>query len=533
MNRQISNILTLLGYNPSRVARSIGRALGIASPRRIVSRSYHAAQNNRLSADFTGASGNPDADILSALRTVRNKARELSQNDDYAKQYLRQLVINVVGPQGFKLQADIRNDDGTPDSVASTAIETAWKNWSRPRNCSVTGKHSFRAMQTLLIRHAGRDGEGMIRSVIDKNAHSGILFQVHEPEVLDETLNRRISDSVMIKMGVEMDGYRRPLAYHLRKRSTFASPYTTVEISPERERIPARDLIHGFDQEYINQTRGISWVVQSMIRLRMLSGYEEAALVNARTSASKMGFFTKETDATGEITGDAEDASGNTISEAEPGTFEQLPPGFDFKPFTPEYPTAQHEAFIKATLRGAASGLGVSYNLLSGDLEGVNYSSIRAGLLEERENWKFLQTWYAETFLDPIFELWLESAMAKGTLNLPFRKFEKFNRPIWIGRRWAWVDPLKDVTAKILEVEAGFETATQVIAEKGEDIVELYQELEQEQKLREKYNVTVKMDEVKALLSSINTDTKDENRALQILRDFKAILNGKKNGVHT
>ena len=77
-------------------------------------------------------------------------------------------------------------------------------------------------------------------------------------------------------------------------------------------------------------------------------------------------------------------------------------------------------------------------------------------------------------------------------------KFDKFNAPVFVGRRWQWVDPLKDIMAKILEVQAGFGTATQVIAEKGDDILETYTELKEEKALAKEFGLELKLDEIKA-----------------------------------
>lgn len=50
-----------------------------------------------------------------------------------------------------------------------------------------------------------------------------------------------------------------------------------------------------------------------------------------------------------------------------------------------------YEAFIKQQLRAISVGLGITYEQLTGDLSGVNYSSIRVGLLEFRRRCTALQ----------------------------------------------------------------------------------------------------------------------------------------------
>ena len=66
---------------------------------------------------------------------------------------------------------------------------------------------------------------------------------------------------------------------------------------------------------------------------------------------------------------------------------------------------------MKALLRFVSSSLGVSYNALASDLEGVNYSSMRSGLLIERDQWRMLQSLMKEQMLQPIFEDWISMVL--------------------------------------------------------------------------------------------------------------------------
>jgi len=127
-----------------------------------------------------------------------------------------------------------------------------------------------------------------------------------------------------------------------------------------------------------------------------------------------------------------------------------------------------------------SAGLGVAFSSLSNDLSDVNFSSIRAGLIEERETWKALQKLFVEVVNDRVFSEWLLMALSTGAVNLPLSRFDKFNVPKWTGRRWAWVDPLKDVEANRAAVAAGFKSPTQVINEMGGDREDVYQEIAQD-----------------------------------------------------
>jgi len=201
-----------------------------------------------------------------------------------------------------------------------------------------------------------------------------------------------------------------------------------------------------------------------------------------------MGFFTNP-DGDASALGDDQDEDGNFITDADPGTFNVLPKGYDFKSFDPDYPHANYQAFMKTRLRSIASGLGVTYHGLANDLEGVNFSSIRSGTLEERDAWMVLQNWFAESFMRPVYREWLRWALTQGQLAfpsgsvLPIQKYDKFAEHAWLGRRWGWVDPLKDIEASRLAIKSGIASPQMIAAQAGVDVEDVIQAIAEFEKL--------------------------------------------------
>jgi lambda family phage portal protein len=220
----------------------------------------------------------------------------------------------------------------------------------------------------------------------------------------------------------------------------------------------------------------------------MLGGMEEAELIASRVAASKMGFFTSP-EGDGYIGDDEEEHDGALISDAEPGVFEQLPEGVNFQTFDPQHPSTAFDSFVKTVLRGAASGLNVSYNTLANDLEGVSFSSIRSGTLEERDQWKQKQTWMIEQFCLPIYKAWLSSAILFGKLKLPATKIDKFTEVSFQSRGWSWVDPLKDVNASAASVELGVMTRSDIAASQGKNLEDIFEQLSKEKELAAQYGI--------------------------------------------
>tara|TARA_E500000178_G_scaffold351973_1_gene414312 strand:+ start:2117 stop:2443 length:327 start_codon:yes stop_codon:yes gene_type:complete len=72
-------------------------------------RSYTGAKASRLLADFLSPSSAADKEIRSALRTLRDRSRQLSWNELFAQRALLIFRTNVVGEKGFHFQSKSRN----------------------------------------------------------------------------------------------------------------------------------------------------------------------------------------------------------------------------------------------------------------------------------------------------------------------------------------------------------------------------------------------------------------------------------------
>ena len=451
-------------------------------------RSYAGAQKGRLFADFFSNSKSADAELAPALRTLRDRSRELARNDSYVKRYLALLSANVVGTKGIRLSCKARDDNGQLDLVGNQIIEREFARWCKKANCTVTGKLSFIDAQKLFIETLARDGECLVKHVKTKDNPFNYSIQFIEADHLDEELTEIAGNNNKIRMGVECSPVGRPLAYHLFKNH----PYDTDSYaSPGQKyiRIPADEMIHAYMQERPEMTRGVPWTATAMDKIHTLNGYRQAELTASRLAACKMGFYVSP-GGDGYVGEDYEDTY-SPIMEAEPGTFEQLPSGMDFKSFEPNHPTSAFDAFEKAILRGISSGLNISYHSLANDLSSVNYSSIRAGSLEDRAQFGVIQEFVVAHFIEPIFREWLEMAMTTNQIPLPMTRFDKFaDSATFIPRSWSYVDPQKEIQANILGLKSGQVTMADIQSAYGRDVEELFEQHDREKKLAEQYGVS-------------------------------------------
>lgn len=471
---------------------------------KLIKRTYSGANTGRLFADFAGSPRSADSELQNAIKNLRNRSRELVRNNAYAKRYIELLRTNVVGKRGATLQVKATDDNGTLDQLGNQLIENAFRNWGRLGNCTLDGKLSWVDVQKMVIEGLARDGEVFIIKHRNPSQTDYFGLEFIEPDQVDEKKSERLPNGNEIRMGVELDRYRKPVAYHVLSYHPGDYDYTTKSFSKKSARIPADRVIHVFKPQRAGQTRGEPWMAAAISDLKQLGAFREAAIINARVGASKSGFFTSPA-------GDgfvADDLDGTIpIMDAQPGTFHQLPAGVDFKAFDPQYPSGEFDSFHKACLKGIASALGVSYISLANDLEATSYSSIRQGALEERDGYADIQAFMVDHFMMPVYSAWLASAMEMGTINLPLRKLEKFlPASEFRCRGWSWIDPVKEMNASVTGLKAGVLSLQDVANNYGKDVEELLSQIQKDKALMDQFGVQYALEPYAATFTPIPPD---------------------------
>ncbi|GMQ92476.1 MAG: phage portal protein [Gammaproteobacteria bacterium] len=445
------------------------------------SRAYTAAQITRLTDSWTVTPKPADVDIKAGLKILVARSREQAQNNDYVRRFLSLCKTNVVGQQGIVMRPRSKDSDGSLDKDANAAINKAFLRWGRYGSPEVTNTQSLKMIERQFISTVMQDGEVlMLRHFGWDGNDSKYAVQFLDAQAMPVDYDRKLNNGNVIKMGVEFNKWRKPVAYHL--MTDNVSDHYLYQ-SNKYQRIPAEMIFHRFLPDFIWQSRGVPAITSAMMRMNMLNGYEEAELVAARVGSSKMGFFVDSPEG-GQYTGDGEkDDEGNYITDADPGSFERLPNGVQFQSWDPSHPTQAYKDFVKTTLRGIASGLGVNYNSLSNDLEGVNYNSLRQGAIDERAIWMQLQDWMIESFMTPLYEDWLTSSLFAGSIKINDRatlspeRFDKYATIEWQPRRWEWVDPYKQAQADKDSINARVKSISSVIRENGRDPEGVWAEL--------------------------------------------------------
>ena len=464
-----------MGGNPPRLIDQHGRPLRLSHP----APAYEGAATGRRMSSWGLSSAGPNDTVISGLTNTRARSRELVRNNPWidggADTFIAYLIGTSISPRW-----------NIKDKALKEDIQQLWAD--SVKEMDYDGICDFYGQQALAARGTFESGEVLYRKRILPKS-SGLLvplqIQVIEADLLDH-MHSEVYKGNEIRYGIEFNSRGKRIAYWLYREHPGESYGWLKSYSGQKTRIPADEIGHVFRRLRPGQERGIPWLKSAILRAYQLDRCEDAELVR-RTMAGLFGGFIKRP-----LIGDAlplvgypagHDGSGNPVVAMEPGTWPELPPGYDVVFSSP--PDAGQGFFdlTKHHLRAIAKGTGNTYEKQSGDLSGVNFSSIRAGqndflqLIEQLQHHTFVFQ-----FCHPVACLWLDVAVASGAISIRDYAENKraYQRIEWVPDAPGYVNPLQDVMAKLKRVRAGFASRSQIIAEDGYDIEQVDQEIEEE-----------------------------------------------------
>lgn len=459
-------------------------------------RSYEGASVNRLTGEWSALGTSADSELVTSLRIMRARSRQLVRDNPYAKHAVRLITNNVVG-QGIGMQAQVKSAGGKLLTPVNDAIERAWCKWAEAVTCHTAGELAFADIERFAMAQLITAGEVLIRKIRQPFGGGTVplaLEVIEADRLMDQWQTARAPNGNTIRMGKEVDEWGRAIAYWLLPRHPGDYQFTTFEPS-KYIRVPAEDVIHLYLIDRWPQTRGEPWFHSVLASLHQQHGYEEAEVVKARASANVVGFIRQPEP----LTPDAIDG-GRQLLDTEPGTWQRLLPGEDVAGFSPSTPNPGLEPFLRYMVRKMATGVGVSYESLSRDYSAATYSSARMALLDDRDLYRMLQGWLIRNLRSNIHREWLDAAVLVGAVPRIgadyFSNADKYQAVRFKPRGWSWIDPSKEVAAYKMAVRCGFMAPEDVIAQtaNGADIEDIYKTAAENRALAESLELVFDID---------------------------------------
>ncbi|HZT29256.1 MAG TPA: phage portal protein [Bryobacteraceae bacterium] len=410
--------------------------------------------------------------------------RDAVRNSAWAVGAIESYVANAIG-RGIRLIPQ------HPDEKVRDLIRHKWERWIResdveydPKN-PASGQTDFYGQQMLVARECMEAGEVFVRfrpRPLKEGLSVPLQLQLIEAEQLPLWRNQPTPDvpeQNRVRCGVEFRPDGRRAAYHFWQAHPGETMFFPME-ALHVERVPASEVLHVYKPIRAGQFRGMPWLTSVLAKLYELEQYTDSEIARKKAAAMITGFIKQVSpdnpvmvpDQT--IGAQGQPEPGTQITKLEPNTFINLGFGEEVQ-FAQVPETQDYKSFIRACLQAFAAGAGLAEYQISGDLSGINYSSIRAGLLEFRRKCEqFQHAVFVFQFCHPVYRVWLRAAMLAMVfsielLNAYDRDPEPFEAAQWVTPGWPWVDPEKDMKAAERAIRDGLSTRSIECAAQGYD----------------------------------------------------------------
>lgn len=428
---------------------------------------YDGATAGRRAHGWYAASSDANVELMGALIWLRNRSRDLVRNNPYAAKAMEELVGNTIGT-GIVPQAK------TGNAALDKIIDGEWPYFVE--NCDTPQRLDFYGMQSLVLRSSAESGEELVRfrpRLTQDNLRIPLQLQLLEADFLDQARTMGLVNGHVMQ-GVQFDMIGRRVAYWL-----FSyHPGGVLILNPRggiiSQPVPADQIMHVYRVLRPGQVRGIPWMTPSMMAFRDLDDYCDAERVRKKIEACVVAFVTQTEGMTGSPLGIKRDVSpitGDRVESFEPAMIEYMKPGEDVK-FNNPPASGGYREYKMTELQGIMAGIGMPYELGTGDMSQVNYSSWRGGMLGLRNNVENLR-WLTviPQFAMPVRRRFIDTLILQG--KIPDKAMAdpsiSLYQTQWTAPRFESVDPVKDAEAVLKDVRMGRKTWFEAVIENGYD----------------------------------------------------------------
>lgn len=445
---------------------------GFLLPDRIKA-SYEGAGEGRRSASWDAPDSGVNSIVMPALRNLRSRSRAAVRNDPYAFNAIDKRVSNLIG-------TGINPRPKTKDDKLRHVLQELWDDWVDEADADELT--DFYGQQALIARTVETAGECFVRlrpRSRDEGYAVPLQLQVLAPEFVPHDKFETTKNGNIIRAGIEFNPVGKRVAYHVyrahpRDASSLNSGYNQLV------RVPATQVLHIFEPIEPGQLRGVPRLSPVLKRLRSLDNYDDAVLFRQEVANLFAGFISRPAPDAGQVPRDPvtgalldTDRDGFTPMVAlEPGTMQELAAGEEVEFSKPPDAGNNYPDFMRQQLMAAAAGSGTPYEILTGDMRGVNDRALRVVLTEFRRRLEQLQfSVYVHQLCRPVRAAWMDMAVLSGALSLPdyaLRRRE-YQRTRWVPQGWAYINPVQDVQSRMMEVNAGFASRSEMVLRTGYD----------------------------------------------------------------
>jgi lambda family phage portal protein len=424
-----------------------------------VALSYEGVRSARRQGGWntTGSSGN--AEIGVASNKLRANARDLCRNNAYGRKAKREWAKRVVG-------WGIKPLPKTGNKAVNDKILGLWDQWVK--QCCSDHRLNFYAAEKLIVSSCYESGEVLVR-LWDRRPEDELAvplqIQILEADYIDDSKTLQIGPGGWVIQGVQFDPIGRITGYWLFNNHPGEVTQTSLRATYSSKLVPAEYILHHAEVDRPGDVRAVTRFAAVIAKLRDLDECADAEIMRRKIEACMVGMVTQAEGIEGPtLASTAVDSDGKKIEDFRPGMMAYGAPGADIKFFTPQ-PSGDYSAHKKTELREVAAGLEIPYVVLDDNLEAVNYSSYRGGLLAFRDAIEeYRWNWLIPQVLDPIWKRFVDKLFVMNQIPEPNYEVS------WAPPPFDLLDRGAEAEADRLELQIGKKTYPQLIGEQGNDV---------------------------------------------------------------
>lgn len=443
-----------------------------------------ASRKKNSMKGFIASSRTPQEDIDLNLDILRQRSRSLFMTAPVATSAIKTNRTNVIG-SGLKLKSRIdfqRLGISQEDAVKwERMVESEFALWADSKFCDSQQLNNFYELQQIAFMGWLINGD-CFAAIEHVNPLSympyGLRLHLIESDRISNpggwgdylNLNEKWENGNRIYNGVEIDDRGTVVAYHICNSYPNSKLYIDkkwVRVKAIGDKTGNPNILHIMDAERAEQYRGVPYLAPVIVTLRQLTQYTEAELTAAVINGIFSVFVTTQSgnedmDFSGAMDDDDKVGNGGDDLQLGAGLINFLGPNEKVEIADAKRPNVNFDSFASAMCKYIGAALEIPYELLVKNFT-ASYSASRAALLEAFKAFKMRRTWFANDFCQPIFELWLSEAIARGRIQAPSFFNDPSIKKAWCGSEWngpaqGQIDPMKEVNAARIRVQEGFST---------------------------------------------------------------------------
>lgn len=422
---------------------------------------YSHAGASLLKPVFKGwnwAGGAPDDDIVANLPIIRQRSRQLSMEAPIVAGLHNTLVTNIVG-DGLRPEPtpDAEFLGMAPEDVKKwkASVLRLWETFAESPNCDVYRRDNFYEMTRLVCRAQSESGDCFVTMPRFERRNAPFMLKVQVVEadcVADPEGAERVEHEMLgndIYGGVEVSEWGNVVGYWfytghplaIRKRHHYN--YNTAS-RPRWIFIPAYgaetglpNVLHLMQSERPGQRRGIPIIAPVIELVLTLDRYIKAESIAANIQ-SLFTVMIKSDDPDFEpgVGDENENEDDEPLVELGPGVVQRLKPGEDAVAFDPSRPTTSFEPFIKTVVQLIGPSVNLPYELLM-QLFQASFSASQAAVNVARKGFKVKQSGLVNDFCQPIYDMLLDEAVARGMIYAPGYFDNPITRRAYTRAKWS------------------------------------------------------------------------------------------------